>query len=65
MKLFMVLYLSDKIVGVVGPLPGDMDECRRRVDDRTAQSQVDTGDETYVPSEVVGKCEFHNEAPSY
>ena len=60
----MVIYLSGKIVGAVGPL-GDMEECRQRAAARMAQDQVDTGNDTYVSSELVTKCEFYNEAPKY
>jgi hypothetical protein len=77
MKVFLILYVGTKIGGVWGPLPYDMQECKRRAIERqnAVATMISTGkseDGTKIlPADVIAdirtwsvKCEIRYERPS-
>lgn len=75
LKLWMVLYTSQGVGATWGPLPYDIDECRRRLEvGQTAIVDFVLGDASKpgskVPKEVIDsvrtwrmKCEIHASRP--
>lgn len=65
MKLFMIIYLAGNMVGTIGPLPYDMDECLHR-----AEKLWKSGDhgavtkQGFTTRDVRFACEYHNERPT-
>lgn len=72
MKVFLVIYTLNSIIGVAGPLPYTMEECGNRANDlieasnesfKTEPIQTLSDGRTVTSKDVEVRCEQHNTRP--
>lgn len=75
MKLFLLIYMSGKLGGTIGPLPYGMDECMRNalalqqqahtaaVTGKGARGNILTQKEIKRIGSMEFKCEYHDKRP--
>lgn len=62
--LYMMIYLAGQLVGTVGPLPYDMDECLYRADKKWHEGKPDVvTPDGLTMRDIKLTCEYHESRP--